>query len=81
MYVKNLIFIDFCKFKEMRIFSPQGDLLGVVEQEWTMLIPSFLIRDFSGRVIFVIEGPTYVPFRDYTGTDFKVSINRVELFM
>jgi len=36
---------------------PPGELLGTIQQEWTLIVPLFLVRNFNDDVIYVIEGP------------------------
>lgn len=37
--------------------APPGNLIGTVEQEWSILTPSFSVKDASGETVLKIEGP------------------------
>ncbi|XP_049770976.1 phospholipid scramblase 2-like [Schistocerca cancellata] len=61
-----------CYLQEMKLFTPGGVLLGSVEQEWTLINPSFIVRDSDGNIEYVIEGPQHFPCTNYDGTTFRV---------
>ncbi|CAB3241087.1 unnamed protein product [Arctia plantaginis] len=46
-----------CRLQEMTVTVPPGDPVGRIQQQWTWMVPFFLVRDASDRVLFVIEGP------------------------
>ncbi|XP_077292860.1 uncharacterized protein LOC143915913 [Arctopsyche grandis] len=46
-----------CIVQEIQVISPPGEYLGSIQQEWTIVVPLFLIRNFSDDVIYVVEGP------------------------
>ena len=39
------------------MYAPVGVLIGTVEQQWSILTPSFLIKNAAGESILKIEGP------------------------
>ena len=41
----------------MEISSPPGQVIGTVEQEWSICSPKFVVRDAAGEVALRIEGP------------------------
>lgn len=41
----------------MEVSSPPGALVGVIEQEWSLCSPSFVIKNGSGEIVLRIEGP------------------------
>ncbi|XP_046384266.1 phospholipid scramblase 1-like [Ischnura elegans] len=61
-----------CYRQEIEVSLPKGTLIGTVEQEWSLGIPKFIIRDISGDVILRIRGP-YITFCWHrSDVDFKV---------
>lgn len=51
------IIITFILMQSMEVSSPPGTIVGVVEQKWSMLRPLFEIKNASGDVVLLIEGP------------------------
>lgn len=41
----------------MEVFAPPGQLVGKVEQEWSIFCPTFAIKNASGDTVLRIEGP------------------------
>jgi len=53
-----LSFIDFlCLLQSLDVFSPPGQLAGTVEQEWSICVPKFVVKNAEGEVVLRIEGP------------------------
>jgi len=46
-----------CCLQSMEVTAPPGTIIGVVEQQWSILFPKFAIKDPTGEVILRIEGP------------------------
>ncbi|XP_046384282.1 phospholipid scramblase 2-like [Ischnura elegans] len=46
-----------CYLQKIEVSSADGAVLGTVEQEWSICIPKFTIRDISGNVILRLRGP------------------------
>lgn len=46
-----------CCLQEMEVSSPPGNVIGYVEQNWSVFKPSFDIKDQSGQTVLKIEGP------------------------
>lgn len=46
-----------CCLQSMEVSSPPGQLVGRVQQEWSLFIPSFTIRNAADEVVLRIEGP------------------------
>ncbi|CAH0405191.1 unnamed protein product [Chilo suppressalis] len=63
-----------CRLQEMKVITPPGDYVGRIQQQWTWMVPFFLVREAGEEVIFVIEGPSAVKrsalllseFKEYT---------------
>lgn len=43
--------------QRIEVFSPPGCLVGVVEQDWSILTPIFTIRNAANEEVLKIEGP------------------------
>ena len=41
----------------MEVYAPVGQLIGTVEQEWSILTPQFSIKNEAGDTVLRIEGP------------------------
>ncbi|XP_022914407.1 phospholipid scramblase 2-like isoform X2 [Onthophagus taurus] len=46
-----------CCLQSMEVSSPPGNVVGSVEQEWTLCCPSFKVNNSSGETVLRIEGP------------------------
>jgi uncharacterized protein YxjI len=46
-----------CFLQVLEVYSPPGNLIGTVEQEWSMCTPKYVIKDGQGQVALSIEGP------------------------
>ena len=46
-----------CCLQTMEVSSPPGQVIGTVEQNWSILSPSFDLKDQSGQTVLKIEGP------------------------
>lgn len=46
-----------CCLQSIEITSPPGTVIGTVEQNWTFITPSFVVKNSAGDVILRIEGP------------------------
>lgn len=57
----------------MEVFAPLGQLAGTVEQNWSILTPSFSVKNAAGDTILLIEGP-FCTFRICGDVEFKVYI-------
>lgn len=53
-------------------FVPPGDFIGCIEQEWTLLIPRFVIRDEYRRTLYYMEGPRVCTCAMYKDATFQV---------
>jgi len=61
-----------CCLQSIEISSPPGQVIGTVEQEWSMCIPQFRIRDHNGDVVLRIEGPFFTFSFCGSDVEFKV---------
>merc|ERR1739848_689421 len=46
-----------CFLQVMEVYSPPGNLIGTVEQEWSVCEPKYSVKDTQGNVALTIEGP------------------------
>lgn len=46
-----------CCLQKLEVYSPPGNLVGTVEQTWSILTPMFDIKNESGNTVLQIEGP------------------------
>lgn len=46
-----------CCLQQMEVSSPPGNIIGTVEQNWSILKPSFDLKDQTGQTVLKIEGP------------------------
>ncbi|XP_021196805.2 phospholipid scramblase 1 [Helicoverpa armigera] len=55
-----------CQLQHLEVFSPPGQLIGCVEQQWTPVKPTYLVKNGEGDILFWIRGPfiTLSCFRD-----------------
>ncbi|KAL3290075.1 hypothetical protein HHI36_023444 [Cryptolaemus montrouzieri] len=60
-----------CCLQSMEVFSPPGNLVGTVEQDWSLWCPSYSIKNQNGDTILKIDGPCCT-FGCYRDVEFKV---------
>lgn len=52
---------SFCSFpcclQTMEVSAPPGNVIGRIEQEWSICYPSFAIKNHSNETVLRIEGP------------------------
>ncbi|XP_022162476.1 phospholipid scramblase 2-like [Myzus persicae] len=46
-----------CCLQRIEVFSPPGCLIGIVEQDWSILKPIFTIRNAANEEVFKMKGP------------------------
>lgn len=63
----------------MEVSCPPGTVIGTIDQEWSILKPTLLVKDGGGNPIFRIEGPI-CRFGCGMSVDFKVSIYSIYKF-
>lgn len=61
-----------CCLQSMEVSAPPGNVIGRVEQEWSICFPSFAIKNHSGETVLRIEGPMCT-FSFCGDVEFKVS--------
>lgn len=44
-------------FQKMEVFAPPGNLIGTIEQEWSLFYPKFKIKDSTEKTVLKIKGP------------------------
>lgn len=57
----------------MEVSAPPGQVIGRVEQEWSLCFPSFAIKNHNGETVLRIEGPMCT-FSICGDVEFKVNI-------
>lgn len=65
-----------CCLQSMEVSAPPGNVIGRVEQEWSLCFPSFAIKNHMGESVLRIEGPLCT-FSLCGDVEFKVSCTRV----
>ncbi|GLV41697.1 uncharacterized protein CBL_13364 [Carabus blaptoides fortunei] len=59
-FVRKLAFTNClcgCYLQELQIWIPPGELIGVVKQDWTFMVPTFSVQNNQKRTLFKVEGP------------------------
>lgn len=46
-----------CCLQTMDVSAPPGNIIGRIEQEWSLCYPSFAIKNQNGETVLRIEGP------------------------
>lgn len=46
-----------CCLQRLEVSSPPGNLVGTVEQEWSIIHPTFSVKDEAGNTVLKIKGP------------------------
>ena len=60
-----------CCLQEVTIEAPPGNVIGKVEQEWTLCAPGFRVLDPAGNTVLRIEGPC-CPCKCFSDVVFRV---------
>lgn len=60
-----------CCLQELEVFSPPGNLIGSVHQDWSLCEPKFSVKDGTGETVLYIEGP-FCTFSMCGDVNFKV---------
>ncbi|XP_053682934.1 phospholipid scramblase 1-like isoform X2 [Sabethes cyaneus] len=63
-----------CCLQTMEVSAPPGNVIGTVEQDWSIFTPQFSIKDQSGNTVLRIEGP-FCTFSICGDVEFKVVTN------
>ncbi|XP_041975667.1 phospholipid scramblase 1-like [Aricia agestis] len=61
-----------CRLQEMKVVMPPGEYVGRVEQQWTWLVPLYLVRGAADEVLYLIEGPARVRRSALQLAEFKI---------
>ncbi|CAH0766177.1 unnamed protein product [Diatraea saccharalis] len=61
-----------CRLQEMRVVAPPGDYVGRVQQQWTWMVPFFLVRGATDEILYTIEGPSSVRRSALLISEFKI---------
>lgn len=64
----------------MKVITPPGDYLGRVQQQWTFLVPFYLVRDVNDDVLFIIEGPAAWRRSSLRLSEFKVKLENINIY-
>lgn len=46
-----------CCLQSMEVSAPPGNHIGTIQQEWSILCPTFAIKNAAGETVLRIEGP------------------------
>ncbi|KAK9507933.1 hypothetical protein O3M35_007690 [Rhynocoris fuscipes] len=60
-----------CCLQRMEVYAPVGQLVGTVEQDWTIFTPAFSVKNAAGDTVLKIEGP-FCTFSICGDVEFKV---------
>ncbi|XP_029725073.1 phospholipid scramblase 2 isoform X2 [Aedes albopictus] len=60
-----------CCLQTLEVSAPPGNVIGTVEQDWSIFTPQFSIKDQSGNTVLRIEGP-FCTFSICGDVEFKV---------
>ncbi|XP_062543276.1 phospholipid scramblase 2 isoform X2 [Armigeres subalbatus] len=63
-----------CCLQTLEVSAPPGNVIGTVEQNWSIFTPQFSIKDQSGNTVLRIEGP-FCTFSICGDVEFKVVAN------
>lgn len=63
-----------CCLQTMEVSAPPGNVIGTVEQNWSIFTPQFSIKDQTGNTVLRIEGP-FCTFSICGDVEFKVVTN------
>ncbi|XP_058838951.1 phospholipid scramblase 2 isoform X2 [Topomyia yanbarensis] len=63
-----------CCLQTMEVSAPPGNVIGTVEQDWSIFTPQFSIKDQTGSTVLKIEGPCCT-FSICGDVEFKVVTN------
>lgn len=61
-----------CCLQTMEVSAPPGNVIGRIEQEWSLCYPSFALKNHNGETVLRIEGPLCT-FALCGDVEFKVS--------
>lgn len=56
----------------MTVITPPGDYVGRIQQQWTWMVPFYLVRNATDDVLYVVEGPASVRRSALQLSEFKV---------
>lgn len=60
-----------CCLQKLEVSAPLGTTVGLIEQEWDLLYPTFAIKNPTGETILWIKGP-WCTMNCYADVEFKV---------
>ncbi|XP_038207713.1 phospholipid scramblase 2-like [Zerene cesonia] len=60
------------RLQEMKVITPPGDYIGRIQQQWTWMVPFYLVRNINDDVIYVIEGPARLNKSNLMLSEFKI---------
>ncbi len=58
-------------FQAIEIYSPPNVLIGTIEQEWTLCIPKFVVKNEAGEIVLKIKGPCWT-CACFSDVEFKI---------
>ncbi|KAF9414839.1 hypothetical protein HW555_007372 [Spodoptera exigua] len=60
-----------CQLQHLEVYSPPGQLIGSVEQQWSAVRPMYIIKNCDGDTLFCINGP-YVTLSCFRDVHFQI---------
>ncbi|XP_026730695.1 phospholipid scramblase 2-like isoform X2 [Trichoplusia ni] len=60
-----------CQLQRLQVYSPPGQLIGSVEQQWTAIKPTYLVKNDNGDHVFWIRGP-YITLSCFRDVQFQI---------
>ncbi|VEN38089.1 unnamed protein product, partial [Callosobruchus maculatus] len=61
-----------CCLQSMDVSSPPGNLIGTIEQEWSIVYPEFVIKNPAGAIALRIKGPFWTSSCSGEDMNFKI---------
>ncbi|XP_055304798.1 phospholipid scramblase 1-like [Sitodiplosis mosellana] len=60
-----------CCLQSIEISAPVGNIIGIINQEWTLCYPNFTVKNDVGETVLRIEGP-FLSFSCGRDVEFKI---------
>ncbi|CAH0599200.1 unnamed protein product [Chrysodeixis includens] len=60
-----------CQLQRLQVYSPPGQLIGSVDQQWTAIKPTYLVKNSTGEHVFWIRGP-YITLSCFRDVQFQI---------
>ncbi|KAK5638825.1 hypothetical protein RI129_013120 [Pyrocoelia pectoralis] len=60
-----------CCLQKMEVSAPPGTVVGLIDQEWSLLYPTFMIKTPTGETVLQMKGPMCT-MNCYADVEFKI---------